>query len=328
MLESQNTFIHTGPLAKGRVLVTGACGQVGTELCLALRARLGAERVLAADIRPAAHSLATEPFVLLDVVDAKQLEEVLVQEQITEVYHLAALLSARGETDPMLTWQLNVEATHKLLDLAQRLSIQKVFIPSSIAVFGPEAPKKRCPQQPYLLPKTMYGVSKVACEHLISYYHCRYGLDVRSLRYPGIVSAKQVPGGGTTDYAVEVIKAALVHKPYTCFLAPHTRLPMMHISDAIAGTLALMEAPREKLGLTDSYNITAISFTPEELAAAVRVHFPQLTLGYAPDYRQEIATSWPEEIDDSVARKEWNWRPRYGLSDLVAKMIAELKEQD
>ena len=311
-----------------RALVIGACGQVGTELTLALAAQRGHDAVLATDYRAPNAWIAGVPFERLDVRDKAATESLLLDERIEEVYHMAAWLSARGEEDPMRTWELNVQASLSLLEIIRerRLSV-RLFFPSSIAVFGPDAPKRDCPQYGSLCPRTMYGITKLSVEHLLAYYHRRYGMDTRSLRFPGIISAKHPPGGGTTDYAVEIFEACLRRLPYCCFLSADTRLPMMHISDAIRATLELMAAPRGEISVAESYNLTAMSFTPAELATAIRRHEPQLQVYYVPDARQTIATTWPETIDDSCARKDWGWQHRQALSELVSNMLAETRER-
>ncbi|NNF57892.1 MAG: NAD-dependent epimerase/dehydratase family protein [Rhodothermaceae bacterium] len=305
-------------------LVTGALGQIGSDLVRTLRAQHGAEAVLATDLRETDTSLGGlyEP---LDVRDGERLKALIEQYEVDTVYHLASLLSARGEQAPELAWEVNVNGLRYLLEGARARKL-KVFWPSSIAVFGPTTPST-APQQTVLEPTTMYGVTKVAGELLCQYYATRYGVDVRSLRYPGLISYGAPPGGGTTDYAVEIFYAALEDGQYTCFLAPETRLPMMYMPDALRATLGLMAAPAEQIRVRTSYNVTAFSFSAAELAAALQEHVPNFTVTYAPDFRQAIADSWPDRVDDSAARADWDWQPRYDLDTMVDDMLVHLREK-
>lgn len=309
-----------------RILVTGATGQIGSELTLTLRQRYGADRVVAAGHRkPASENLlASGPFVTLDVADRTAFERVLREHEIDTVYHLAAVLSATGEQNPQRAWEVNVNGLYHLLELARNLGIERVFHPSSIAVFGPRTPRNRTPQDTVLSPTTMYGVTKVTGELLGEYYARRYGLDIRGLRYPGIVSSETPPGGGTTDYAVEMFYHAVEGKPYTCFVREDTALPMMYMPDCLRSAIELMEAPSTRLRYR-TYNITALSFTAAELAAEIRRHVSGFTVEYKPDFRQAIADSWPRSIDDSTAREDWGWMPRYGLEEMVEEMLAALR---
>ena len=315
-------------MVRERILVIGASGQIGVELTLALRRIYGEGNVIASDLREQNPLLAgTGPYVSLDVMNKEMLHVQIIRQNITQIYLLAAILSATGEKNPNLAWNLNMQGLLNVLDIAREEKIKKVYWPSSIAVFGPTSPKRDCPQQTIIEPTTVYGISKYAGEFWCNYYHRRYGLDVRSLRYPGLISYKSEPGGGTTDYAVEIFHEALEEGRYTCFLKPDTYLPMMYMPDAIRATVELMEAPAERIAVRTSYNISAFSFSPEELAAEIRGHMPSFEMGYAPDYRQAIADSWPQSIDDSVARSDWGWRPEYDLPRMTADMLANLRRR-
>ncbi len=305
-----------------KILVIGASGQLGSELTAALAAAYGAAHVVAADIRPLPDH--DGPFEPLDVRDAHRLGQVLDRHRITQVYHLAAMLSARGEAEPLTAWHLNMDSLLHVLGAAAEKKL-RVFWPSSIAVFGPETPKKRAPQQTVMAPTTVYGISKLAGERWCAYYQQKHGVDVRSLRYPGLIGYKTLPGGGTTDYAVDIFYQALEHQAYTCFLAADTYLPMMYMADAVRATLELMHAPANSLQVRDSYNVGALSFTPDQLAAAIRQHIPEFAIEYAPDFRQQIADTWPDSVDDSVARHDWGWQPTHDLARMVADMFAHLR---
>ncbi len=311
-----------------RILVTGATGQIGSELTLALRQRYGAESVVAAGHRkPASEALLSSgPFVTLDVADRAALGRVLREHRIEVVYHLAAVLSATGEQNPQRAWDVNVNGLYHLLELARELGIRQIFHPSSIAVFGPRTPRDRTPQDTVLSPTTMYGVTKVTGELLGEYYARRYGVDVRGLRYPGIVSSEAPPGGGTTDYAVEMFYSAVEGKPYTCYVREDTALPMMYMPDCLRSAIDLMEVPCARLRWR-TYNVTAMSFTAGELAAEIRRHVPGFEVEYKPDFRQAIADSWPRSIDDSAARADWGWTPRYGLGEMAEEMLAALRRR-
>lgn len=306
-----------------RILVTGASGQIGSELALALRNRYGNEAVVASGRRPPQERAASEPFVLLDVTQKGELERVVREYKINTIYHLAAVLSATGEQDPQRAWDVNVNGFYNVLEVARHHGIAQVFFPSSIAVFGPNAPRNYTPQETVLSPTTMYGVSKVTGELLADYYARRYGLDVRGLRYPGIISSETPPGGGTTDYAVEIFYAAVAEKNYTCFVREDTVLPMMYMPDCLRAAIELMEADRSRLRYR-VYNITAMSFTAGELAAEIKKHIPEFQCTHNPDFRQAIADSWPRSLDDSAAREDWGWRPRYGLAAMVQEMLGVL----
>ena len=304
-----------------RILVIGACGQIGTELTEALRIRYGFDNVIASDIRKPNNIVAEGLFVTLNLRSKQRIIDVIKKYNIKIIYQLAALLSAKGEYAPTETWRLNVEYMLQLLEISRQLEIVKLFFPSSIAVFGSLSPKSYTPQFCYCNPTTMYGISKLSTEHLCNYYYSRYHLDVRSLRYPGLISFKQQAGGGTTDYAVEMLAYAQQDKPYTCFLAKDTELPMMYMEDAIRGTIALMEADANNLSVRTSYNFSAISFTPHDLHKEITQYCPNFNVNYAPDFRQNIAKYWPKNIDDSVAQKDWFWQPKYTLSDIVQSIF-------
>jgi threonine 3-dehydrogenase len=307
-----------------RILLTGAGGQIGSVLTEALRQRYGAEQVVATDLRDLGEQ--SGPTEILDALDAAALDALLVKYQINQVYHLAAILSATGEKDPLWAWNINMSSLFNVLEAARHRGIQKVYYPSSIAVFGREADRDMTPQYEVLIPETVYGISKVAGENWANYYFKRYGLDVRSLRYPGIIGYQSMPGGGTTDYAVDIYHYAVQGKPFTCFLSENTRLPMLYMEDAIRATIELMEAPAEKISVRTSYNLAGMSFTPAEIAASIQAHVPDFKIDYAPDFRQAIADSWPGVIDDTAARKDWGWRPAFDLSAMTADMLAHLKK--
>jgi threonine 3-dehydrogenase len=323
-------FEKTGGNIK-RILVTGGGGQIGSELTLALREKFGAENVIVTDLirdRDGDQSLYEGgPFSILDVTNRQGVLEVLREHRADTVVHLAALLSARGEKDPELAWNINVTGTLNVLSCARDLHLTQVFIPSSIAVFGAGTPKDRAPNDTLLIPSTIYGISKVAGELLGNYYVSRFGLDVRGLRYPGIISAKVMPKGGTTDFAAEMFWAALKEGRYTCFVREDTRLPMMYMNDCIKATLDLMAAPYEQLVHHTDFNISGMSFSAKELAEAIRKHVPNFECRFEPDHRQAIADSWPYSLDDTPAREEWGWRPSFTLETMVADMIDTLKQR-
>ena len=314
-------------MAKEKILVIGASGQIGVELTMALRRIYGNANVIASDLRePNPLLIGTGPYVSLDVMNKEMLHVQVIRQNITQIYLLAAILSATGEKNPNLAWNLNMQGLLNVLDIAREEKLTKVYWPSSIAVFGPTSPKDACPQQTVIEPVTVYGISKYAGEFWCNYYHNRYGLDVRSLRYPGLISYKSEPGGGTTDYAVEIFHEALETGAYTSFLRPDTYLPMMYMPDAIRATIELMEAPADRVRVRTSYNISAMSFSPAEIGAEVGRHVDGFQMDYAPDYRQSIADSWPRSIDDSVARSDWGWKHEYDLPDMAADMISNLRK--
>jgi nucleoside-diphosphate-sugar epimerase len=309
------------------ILVTGALGQIGSELVPALRRRYGAERVIASDVRiPAETGPGGEGrFAYLDCVHIRQIEHVVERYDIGTIYHLAALLSAVAEAKPRVAWDLNMGGLYRVLEVA-RGSECAVFLPSSIGAFGPNTPSERTPQDTLQRPTTMYGITKVASELLCDYYAARFGLDTRGIRLPGLISHEAPPGGGTTDYAVEIFHQAVRYRHYTCFLRPDTRLDMMYMPDATRAMIELMEADPARLVHRNAFNVTAMSFTPEELAAAIRTHLPEFVLDFAVDpLRQAIADSWPDSLDDSAARAEWGWAPRYDLAATTADMLAVME---
>lgn len=308
------------------ILILGACGQIGTELTFALREIYGSSKVIASDIRNGNESLmSTGPFEILDATNYQALEDVVMHYEIEEVYLMAAMLSATAEKFPMRAWNLNMNSLFNVLDLAKEKKIEKVFWPSSIAVFGSNTPKEHTPQYAIMEPSTVYGISKQSGERWCSYYHYKFGVDVRSVRYPGLISWKTLPGGGTTDYAVEIYEKALTEREYTCFLKEDTLLPMMFMDDAIRATIDLMQSDPLKLTVRSSYNLAAMSFDPNEIAESIRGHIPDFTISYQPDFRQAIADSWPESIDDSQARKDWGWEPEFDLAKTTSEMLRNLK---
>ncbi|HEY6505426.1 MAG TPA: NAD-dependent epimerase/dehydratase family protein [Chitinophagaceae bacterium] len=312
-------------MIKEKILVIGASGQIGVELTLALRKIYGNANVIASDLREENELLkGTGPYVSLDAMNAKMLHVQVIRQNITQIYLLAAILSATGEKNPHLAWGLNMQSLLNVLDIAREEKLSKIYWPSSIAVFGPTSPKKDCPQQTIIEPTTVYGISKYAGEFWCNYFHQRYGVDVRSLRYPGLISYKSAPGGGTTDYAVEIFHEALEEKKYECFLKEDTYLPMMYMPDAIRATIELMEAPADKISIRTSYNLSGMSFSPKEIAAEIKNHVPGFSITYKPDYRQAIADSWPQSIDDSVARKDWGWKEEYDLKAMTKDMLDNL----
>ena len=310
-----------------KILVIGASGQIGVELTLALRKIYGEGQVIATDLREQNPLLAgTGPYVSLDVMNKEMLHVQVIRQNITQIYLLAAILSATGEKNPSLAWNLNMQGLLNVLDIAREEKLHKVFWPSSIAVFGPSSPRQNCPQQTIIEPTTVYGISKYAGEFWCHYYWQRYGVDVRSVRYPGLISYKSEPGGGTTDYAVDIYHQALQKNQYTCFLKEDTYLPMMYMPDAIRATIELMEAPQKSVGIRTSYNLSAMSFSPQEVAASIRTHLPDFSISYSPDYRQQIADSWPQSIDDSVARGDWGWKEEHNLTAMTADMLKNLRK--
>ena len=313
-------------MLREKILVIGASGQIGVELTLALRKIYGNNNVIASDLREQNPLLeGTGPYVSLDVMNKEMLHVQVIRQNITQIYLLAAILSATGEKNPHLAWHLNMQGLLNVLDIAKEEKLHKVYWPSSIAVFGPTSPKKDCPQQTVIEPITVYGISKYAGEFWCNYFFQRFGLDVRSLRYPGLISYKSEPGGGTTDYAVEIFHEALEEKKYESFLKEDTYLPMMYMPDAIRATIELMEAPAEKISIRTSYNLSGMSFSPKEIAAEIKKHIPEFSITYKPDYRQGIADSWPQSIDDSVARKDWGWKEEFDLSAMTNDMLENLQ---
>lgn len=311
-------------MEKQKILVIGAGGQLGSELTAALRRRHGRENVIATDIKDPGGMASEGFFQILDVLDQKKLSEVIHRNEITQIYHLAAVLSATGEKNPRFAWQLNMNGLIHVLDASVEHKVQKVYWPSSIAVFGPTTPRQLTPQDTIMDPTTIYGISKLAGERWCDWYHRRHGVDVRSLRYPGLIGYKSKAGGGTTDYAVDIFFKALKENKYTCFLKPDTYLPMMYMDDAIKATLDLMDAPAGKVKVRSSYNISAMSFCPAEIAALIARQIPGFSITYEPDFRQAIADTWPQSVDDSRARMDWGWQPGFGLEEMVSDILSKL----
>lgn len=309
-----------------KILVIGACGQIGVELTLALRKIHGTDNVIASDIRDVHPLLADGPFETINASDKEVILNIIVKERVTEVYLLAALLSATGEKNPELCWNLNMDSLRGILDIGVSEKL-KIFWPSSIAVFGPTTPRDSTQEHTVIEPATMYGITKYAGELLCQYYAKRYGLDVRSVRYPGLISWKGEPGGGTTDYAVDIFYEAIKSGKYTCFLSENTYLPMMYMDDAIRATIELMQAPVENVKIRMSYNLSAMSFSPREIAEEIKKLMPAFEISYSPDHRQGIADGWPKSIDDSDARADWGWKHEYDLPKMVADMLPHIKEK-
>ena len=320
-----NLIYHTQNM-KRTTLVLGACGQIGTELTLTLRAKYGNDAIIATDIKePSLIELKEGPFEILDASDAIGLKAICEKYNVHTVYHLVAMLSATGEMFPMKAWDLNMKSLLHVLELAKEKVIEKIFWPSSIAVFGPTTPKKNTPQQTVMEPSTVYGISKLAGERWCEYYFNKYNVDVRSIRYPGLISWKSQPGGGTTDYAVEIYYKALEECRYTSFLSKHRALPMMYIEDAIRATIELTEASPENVKVRSSYNLAGISFDPSTIGASIKKNVPEFELNFKTDYRDEIAASWPESIDDSAAQLDWGWAPKYDLEAMTEAMLTNLR---
>jgi nucleoside-diphosphate-sugar epimerase len=311
---------------KTKILVIGACGQIGTELTAALRLKFGDEQVIAADrLMKAPANYCNGPYTQLDVLNSGALAHLVREEEITQIYLLAAMLSASGEQNIQEAWDLNMNGLINVLKIAAAQQLDKVFWPSSIAVFGPGSPKHLCPQETHMEPNTIYGISKRAGEYWCNYYYEKHGVDVRSLRYPGLISWTSPPGGGTTDYAVDIFHQALQKGSYTCYLKVATCLPMMYMPDAVRATLELMDAPKEQIGIRTAYNLSALSFSPRDLAAVIQRHIPGFQMNYRHDYRQAIADSWPASINDLPAHRDWGWQPQYDLGMMVSDMLGNLK---
>ena len=309
------------------ILIIGACGQIGTELTFTLRDKYGANNVIASDIREGSEEMMDSgPFEILDATDYDALEEVVAYYEINEVYLMAAMLSATAEKFPMRAWNLNMNSLFNVLNLGKEKKIDKIFWPSSIAVFGPNTPKDNTPQNTIMEPSTVYGISKQSGERWCEYYHSKFGVDVRSIRYPGLISWKTMPGGGTTDYAVEIYHKALAKGSYTCFLKEDTSLPMMYMDDAIRATLQIMESGSEAIKVRSSYNLSGMSFTPKQIAESIKEQIPDFEISYEPDFRQKIADSWPSSIDDSNALTDWGWKTEYDLAETTKAMLKNLKQ--
>ncbi len=312
-------------MKKTKILLIGAGGQLGSELTQGLWSLHGIDNVISSDIKDPQGILKEGRFEKLDVMQKDKLFELLKTNEITQVYHLAALLSATGEQDPRWAWKLNMESLLYVLEAANELKLDKVYWPSSIAAFGPTTPRDNTPQDTTMDPTTVYGITKLAGERWCEYFFRRYGVDVRSLRYPGLIGYKTQPGGGTTDYAVDIYFKALAEKKYECFLSADTYLPMMYMNDAVKATLDLMEAPAEKIKIRSSYNISSMSFCPAQIASSIKNHIPDFTISYKPDFRQAIADSWPKSIDDSRARDDWGWQHGFGLEEMTKDILDNLK---
>ena len=311
----------------GKILVIGAGGQLGTELTKVLAEKYGNESIIATDFQESARSKFSYcNFQTLNVLDKVELENIVKKDGVTQIYHLAAILSAAGEKNPIQAWDLNMGGLLNVLEIARVYSIEKVFWPSSIAVFGPSSEKERTPQNAFKDPNTIYGISKLSGEHWCEYYFNKYGVDVRSVRYPGLIGYKSLPGGGTTDYAVDIYHKAMSGTKFSCFLSEHTYLPMMYMDDAIQATLQLMDAPKEKITIRTSYNIAGLSFSPAEIYQSILKHYPNFEIEYHPDFRQAIADSWPNSIDDSLAKSDWNWTPSFDLDRMTSTIITNLPE--
>ena len=308
-----------------KILVTGALGQIGSELSIALKKIYGEKNVITSDLHSSNIKDEFQPYETLNILDKQALANVIKKHEITTIYHLAAILSATGEKNPQLCFDVNIIGLYNVLEVARELKIKQIICPSSIAVFGPETPRDNTPQQTVILPKTMYGLSKASGELLCDYYVQKYNIDIRGLRYPGLISYKTPPGGGTTDYAVEIFYEALKNKSYKCFLKPATTLPMMYMNDAIRGTIQLAETEFSKLKNHSNFNFAGVSFSCQELADEIKKHIPEFKISYEPDFRQQIADSWPQSIDDSEAKKQWGWKAEYDLAKITADMLTNLK---
>ena len=310
-----------------KILIIGACGQIGTELTQKLREIYGVENVIASDIRKLNIDVVNSgPFEVINALDFNQIQHLVEVHEIDEVYLMAALLSATAEKNPAFAWDLNMNSLFHVLNLAKAGKIKKIFWPSSIAVFGPTTPRENTPQYTIMEPSTVYGISKQSGERWCEYYHNIYGVDVRSIRYPGLISWSSPPGGGTTDYAVDIFHKAIAKKKYDCFLSSKTKMPMMYMDDAIAATIQIMQSPKEQIKIRSSYNLAAMSFTPTEIAAEIKKHIPEFTITYHPDFRQKIADSWPASIDDSAAREDWKWNHQFNISSMTKDMLDHLKK--
>lgn len=307
------------------ILVIGANGQLGTVLTQALRGSYGADKVVASDIMKRESN--TGLFEVIDATNFKRIEEVVKQYKVTEIYHLAAILSANAESNPIRSWEINTKTLLNVLEVSRLNKVEKVFYPSSIAVFGKNAPRIKTPNNVSLNPETVYGISKVDGENWGQYYYNKYDLDVRSIRYPGVISYQSLPGGGTTDYAVDIYHKAVLNEKYSCYLTKDTTLPMIFIDDVIRATLQLMEASKEQINIRTSYNVSGLSFSPEEVAKEIRKRISNFEIEYIPDFRQEIAANWPVSIDDSCAYNDWGWQSEYNLSDITEVMLSKLRNQ-
>lgn len=310
-----------------KILIIGACGQIGTELTQQLRTVYGSENVIASDIRKLNIDVVNEGiFEVVNALDYNQIEHLIEKYQITDVYLMAALLSATAEKNPAFAWDLNMNSLFHVLNLAKAGKIKKIYWPSSIAVFGPTTPRENTPQYTIMEPSTVYGISKQTGERWCEYYHNQYGVDVRSIRYPGLISWSTPPGGGTTDYAVDIYHKAITEGKFTSFLSENSALPMMYMDDAIKATISIMQAPSESIKIRSSYNLGAMSFTPAQIAEEIQKHYPDFTIDYEPDFRQKIADSWPASIDDTRAREDWGWKNDFDLENMTTEMFTQLKK--
>ncbi|MEE9364616.1 MAG: NAD-dependent epimerase/dehydratase family protein [Cellulophaga sp.] len=312
-------------MGQEKILLTGANGQLGTVLTSLLKEKFGDDSVIATDLYAKQNPKGI--FEQLDATNLEAMTNIVKKYGITQIYHLAAILSAKGEDNPLGTWEINLKTLHNVLEVAVKSKVSKVFFPSSIAVFGVSAPKENTPQDAFLDPTTVYGISKAAGENWAQYYFLKYGLDVRSLRYPGVIGHQSLPGGGTTDYAVEIYHKAINKESFECYLSENTKLPMIFMDDAVRATIELMDAPKEQIKIRTSYNLEGVSFSPKQIATSIRKSYPDFQITYAPDFRQEIANNWPSSIDDTAARKDWGWKPNYLLDDISEEMITQLKKQ-
>jgi len=313
---------------KSRILIIGACGQIGTELTKSLRARFGSDKVIASDIREGSAEMMSEgQFEILDATDCEALEDIVFRYEVDTVYLMAAMLSAVAEKFPQKAWHLNMTSLFHVLNLGKEGKVKRIFWPSSIAVFGKSTPSQNTPQVTVMEPSTVYGISKQTGERWCEYYHHKFNVDVRSIRYPGLISYTTLPGGGTTDYAVDIYHRALKHKQYRCFLKEGTVLPMMYMDDAIRATIAIMDADPDQIKIRSSYNLAAVSYAPEDVTASIQRHMPDFKIIYEPDFRQAIADTWPQSIDDSEARKDWGWAHEFGLDTITDVMLENLRGQ-
>ncbi len=311
-----------------KILIIGACGQIGSELTMSLRSKHGNDNVVAADIREGSNELMTSgPFEIVNAMDYDVVKNCIEKHKVTDVYLLAAMLSATGEKFPMKAWDLNMNSLFHILNLAKDGLVKKIFWPSSIAVFGPSTPRDNTPQHTIMEPTTVYGITKQTGERWCEYYNSKYNVDVRSIRYPGLISWKTLPGGGTTDYAVDIYHKTIKDNAYDCFLTENTALPMMYMDDAVRATMSIMEAPKEQIKIRSSYNLGGISFTPKMISEEIKNHFPDFKISYTPDFRQEIADSWPSSIDDTHALKDWNWKHNFDLKKMTTEMFKNLKAE-
>ncbi len=309
-------------MTKEKILIIGAGGQIGTALLTRLQSLYGSDNVIASDL----HDRQGDGFIYerLDATNRAEMAAIVKKYRISQIYHLAAILSAKAEADPLWAWNLNMQSLLNVFEVARSCEVSKVFVPSSIAVFGPGAPRDFTPQQAYLDPSTVYGISKVAAENWSAYYFGKYGLDIRSVRYPGVISYQSAPGGGTTDYAVDIYHKAVSGQHYTCYLKENTRLPMIYIDDALRAAVEIMEAEQARIRIRTSYNLAGVSFTPLEIYQQIRTHYPGFTCSFQPDFRQNIADSWPRSIDDSAAAADWGWKAEFDLKNMTDEMFAHL----